>query len=646
MSSIRVTLPDGSVQTVAEGSRPIDIAQSISPRLADAAIVARVNGQLYDLTSPLKTDATLEILTNKNPEALEVYRHSTAHLLAAAVLELFPGTRLGIGPPTDTGFFYDFERSQPFSSEDLEALERRMWELQAQDLKYERVLTNKEEGLAKYRAQGETMKVELIEEKADPVFSEYTLGPQFIDFCRGPHVPSTSKIKAFKLLSVAGAYWKGDEHNQQLQRIYGTAFFSKKELEDYLNQLEEAKKRDHRKLGKELDLFSIQDLAGPGLIFFHPKGGIVRKELEDWMRDQYLKRGYSLVYTPHIARSDLWKTSGHYGFYAENMFKRMELDDAEYQLKPMNCPFHILIFADRLHSYRELPVRLGELGTVYRYERSGVLHGLLRVRGFTQDDAHIFCTPEQIEDEVVDCLQFAVDTLDTFGFTRYEAELSTWDYGASGKYDGTPQEWELAENALKNAVERLNLKVTIVPDEAAFYGPKIDMKLFDAIGRKWQLSTVQFDFTLPRRFNLEYVAEDGKRHRPLMVHRALFGSVERFFGILLEHYAGAYPLWLAPVQVVVMAITDRQLEYARQITDKLKAAGIRANLDDRSEKVNLKIREAQLQKIPYMVVVGDREAQSGQVSVRHRKKGDLGAQDFERFLTDLRTEIEEKTISG
>ena len=645
MSEIRVTLPDGSVQTVAEGTRPIDVAQTISPRLADAALVARVDGQLFDLTRPLEKDASVEILTAKNPEALEVCRHSTAHLLAAAVLELFPGTRLGIGPPTESGFFYDFERSQPFSSEELEALERKMWELQAQDLKFERVLTNKEEGLAKYSAAGEKMKVELIEEKADPIFTEYTLGPNFIDFCRGPHVPSTAKLKAFKLLSVAGAYWKGDEHNQQLQRIYGTAFLSKKDLEDHLKQLEEAKKRDHRKLGKELDLFSIQELAGPGLIFFHPKGGIVRKQLEDWMREQYLERGYSLVYTPHVARFDLWKTSGHADYYSKDMFSRMELDDAEYQLKPMTCPFHVLIFADRMHSYRELPVRLGELGTVYRYERSGVLHGLLRVRGFTQDDAHIFCTPEQAENEVVNCLQFALDVLKTFGFEKYEAELSTWDGGVSGKYEGAPEEWELAENALRKASERLNLDVKVIPDEAAFYGPKIDMKLFDAIGRKWQLSTVQFDFTLPRRFKLEYVGEDGKRHRPLMVHRALFGSVERFFGILLEHYAGAYPLWLAPVQAVAMAITDRQVDYAREVTKKLTAAGLRVHLDDRSEKINMKIREAQLQQVPYMLVAGEREAQNGQISVRHRRRGDLGALSVEDFLANALTEVAQKVLS-
>src|SRR3984957_18277331 len=592
MSSIQITLPDGSQKPVEAGSRPIDIARAISPRLADAAIVAKVNGELSDLARPIEADATVEILTTKDPAALQVYRHSTAHLLAAAVLELFPETQLGIGPPIENGFYYDFDRPTPFTPEDLEKIEARMWEIQARNLPYERIYTNKEEGLKKYSEAW--MKCELITERAGEVFTEYTLGPQFIDFCRGPHLPSTSKIKAFKLLSIAGAYWKGDEHNKQLQRIYGTAFFTKKELDEYLQKLEEAKKRDHRKLGKELDLFSIQELAGPGLIFFHPKGGIVRRQIEDWMRDQYIKRGYSLVYTPHVMRAELWKTSGHYGFYADNMFKRIELDDAEYQLKPMNCPGHILIYRDRMHSYRDLPVRLGELGTVYRYERSGVMHGLLRVRGFTQDDAHIFCAPEQIEDEVVSCLQFAIDTLSTYGFDDYEAELSTWDGGASGKYDGTPEQWQLAENALKRATERLNMKVKVMPDEAAFYGPKIDVKLVDAIGRLWQLSTVQFDFTLPRRFGLEYIAEDGKKHRPLMVHRALFGSVERFFGILVEHYAGAFPVWLAPVQAAILPITDKQAGYAHEVEDKLKAAGVRVSVDDRSEKVNLKIRDAQL----------------------------------------------------
>ena len=637
-----VTLPDGSQQSVNSGTRPIDIAKAISPRLASDAIVARVNDQLYDLTRPLESDTKLEILTPRNPEALQVYRHSTAHLLAAAVLELFPETQLGIGPPTDSGFYYDFQRDTKFTPEDLEKIEARMHELQAKNLPFERKLTAKQDGLAKY--QDDWMKRELIEERAGDVFSEYTLGPGFIDFCRGPHVPSTEKLKAFKLLSIAGAYWKGNEKNPQLQRIYGTAFFTQKELNEYLHQLEEAKKRDHRKLGQELDLFSIQELAGPGLIFFHPKGGIVRKQLEDWMRDAYLKRGYSLVYTPHVMRRDLWKTSGHANFYSQNMFTPMELDDAEYQLKPMNCPGHILIYRDRLRSYRDLPVRLGELGTVYRYERSGTMHGLLRVRGFTQDDAHIFCTREQIEDEIVSCLDFAKDTLNTFGFTDYKAEISTWDGGASGKYDGDADDWALAEGALRKACDRLGIEAPVIPDEAAFYGPKIDVKLVDAIGRLWQLSTVQFDSFLPRRFDLEYVAEDGKRHRPLMVHRALYGSIERFFGILVEHYAGAFPVWLAPVQAIILPITDRQNAYAREIEQRLIDGGFRVELDDRSEKVNAKIREAQLQKIPYMLVIGDREAQSGQVSVRNRKLGDQGAVPLDSFIDRLAQVIASKNL--
>jgi len=643
MSNIEITLPDGSKKPVEAGTSPLDIAKSIGPRLADAVIVAKVNGELYDLTRPLESDATVQLLTAKDPESLVVYRHSTAHLLAAAVLELYPETQLGIGPPIDTGFYYDFDRATPFTPDDLEKIEKKMWEIQARNLPYERVLTAKGEGLRKY--SDAWMKCELIEERAGDIFTEYTLGPQFIDFCRGPHLPSTSKIKAFKLLSVAGAYWKGDEHKKQLQRIYGTAFFSQKDLDEYLKQVEEAKKRDHRKLGKELDLFSIQELAGPGLIFFHPKGGIIRKQLEDWMRDQYLKRGYSLVYTPHVARLDLWKTSGHANFYAKNMFSPMELDDAEYQLKPMNCPFHILIYADKQHSYRDLPVRLGELGTVYRFERSGVLNGLFRVRGFTQDDAHIFCTQDQIEDEVVGCLQFAIDTLAAFGFDKYTAELSTWDGGASGKYDGAPEQWKLAETALHRAAERLNVQAKLIPDEAAFYGPKIDVKLVDAIGRPWQLSTVQFDFTLPRKFQLEYVGEDGHKHQPLMVHRALYGSLERFFGILIEHYAGAFPVWLAPVQAIVLPITDRQTEYARGVRRQLDAAGIRATVDERNEKVNFKIREAQLQKIPYMLVVGDREQANNQVAVRNRKHGDQGAQPLEDCIAGIRKLIDTKAVA-
>jgi threonyl-tRNA synthetase len=639
--SITITLPDGSQKQVSPGTRPLDIAKEISPRLADDAVVARVNGDLYDLTRPLEGDAQLQILTSKNPEALEVYRHSTAHLLAAAVLELFPDTKLGIGPPTDAGFYYDFQRDTPFTPEDLEKIEAKMWELQKQGLSYDRVMTRKDEGLQKY--SDAWMKCELIRERAGEVFSEYTLGPRFIDFCRGPHVPDTSRIKAFKLLNVAGAYWKGNEKNPQLQRVYGTAFFSKKDLEEYLNKLEEAKRRDHRKLGQELDLFSIQEVAGPGLIFYHPKGGIIRKLIEDWMRDQYLKRGYSLVFTPHVMRKELWRISGHTEHYAENMFTPIELDDAEYQLKPMNCPGHILIYQNKLRSYRDLPVRLGELGTVYRYERSGTMHGLLRVRGFTQDDAHIFCTPQQVEDEMVSCLEFAVDVLKNYGFDHYEAELSTWDGGVAGKYDGTPEQWTSAEQALQKAAQRVGLNVTVMPDEAAFYGPKIDVKLFDAIGRKWQLSTVQFDFNLPRRFNLEYIAEDGKAHQPVMVHRALYGSVERFFGTLIEHYAGAFPVWLAPVQATVLPITDRQIDFARKVGEQLDAAGVRVTVDDRSEKVNLKIREAQLQKVPFMLVVGDREAQAGTVSVRNRKHGDQGVKAVAEFITQITQLIGSKT---
>jgi len=640
MPEISITLPDGSQKSMPAGSRPLDVALAISKRLADDCIVAKVNGDLWDLTRPFDGDATLQLLTTKDPESLDVYRHSTAHLLAAAVLELFPETKLGIGPFIENGFYYDFDRPTHFTPDDLELIEKKMWEIQARGLTYDRVYTKKEEGLAKYAH--EPMKVELITERAGEIFSEYTLGPNFIDFCRGPHLPSTLKIKAFKLLNVSGAYWKGDEKRQQLQRIYATAWFTKKDQDEFLARIEEAKKRDHRKLGKELDLISIQELAGPGLIFFHPKGGIIRKALEDWMREQYLERGYSLVYTPHVARLDLWKTSGHANFYADNMFVPMELDDATYQLKPMNCPFHILIYADRQKSYRDLPVRLGELGTVYRYERSGTLHGLLRVRGFCQDDAHIFCRPDQAEDEVVACLEFARDTLTTFGFTEYEAEISTWDGGASGKYDGEPAQWELAENALKRACDKVGLKAKVIADEAAFYGPKIDVKLVDAIGRKWQLSTVQFDFTLPRRFGLEYVGEDNKKHQPLMVHRALFGSVERFFGILVEHYAGAFPIWLAPVQVVVCPITDRQNEFAYELGRQLKEAGMRVEVDDRSEKVNLKIRDAQMQKIPFMLVVGGREAEAGNVSVRHRKHGDQGVVPVAEFIARAQELIKTK----
>jgi threonyl-tRNA synthetase len=624
----------------------MDVARSIGSRLADDAVVARVNGELWDLTRPFEGDSGFEILTSKSgEEALKVYRHSTAHLLAAAVLELYPGTKLGIGPAIESGFYYDFEREEPFSTEDLEAIEKRMHAIRDRDVPYVRVLVDKQEGLKHYQELGESMKCELISEKASDIFTEYKLGDQFIDFCLGPHVPTTKRLKAFKLLSVSGAYFKGDQKRQQLQRIYGTAFFNQKELDEYLARLEEAKRRDHRLLGKQLDLLSIQELAGPGLIFFHPKGALVRKQLEDWMREQYLARGYSLVNTPHVARESLWSVSGHLQNYKDSMFSGMELDDGVYRLKPMNCPMHILIYKDSPRSYRDLPVRLGELGNVYRYERSGTLHGLFRVRGFTQDDAHIFCTPEQMEDEITGCLQFAVDTLKTYGFDRYKAELSTWDGGASGKYLGSADQWTAAENALHRATERVGLEVKVVPDEAAFYGPKIDVKLLDCLDRSWQLSTVQFDWNLPQRFELEYVGQDGEKHRPMMVHRALYGSVERFFGILLEHYAGAFPTWLAPVQVIVLPIADRHLEYAKTVVARLEAEGFRVELDARSEKVNYKIREAQLQKIPFMLVAGDREVEQGKVGVRNRKHGDQGAQGIDEFVAALKALVESKAVS-
>ena len=535
------------------------------------------------------------------------------------------------------------QRDKPFTPEDLEKIEAKMQEIVDADLPNRRVWMDRDEALKLYREQGDTMKCELISEKTDePKVSIYKTGEKFNDFCRGPHIPSMGRIKAFKLLSVAGSYWKGDERNQRLQRVYGTSFFSKKDLEAYLTQVEEAKKRDHRKLGRELDLFSIQETAGPGLIFWHPKGALVRKVVEDWLRDEYLRRGYGLVVTPHVAKLELWKISGHTGFYSENMFKPMELDEIEYQLKPMNCPFHILIYKDKLRSYRDLPVRLGELGTVYRYERSGVMHGLLRVRGFTQDDAHIFCTPEQVKDEVVACVDFALDVLKTFGFANYEVELSTWDGGVSGKYAGDGEEWALAEKGLQQALAERGIEAKVIPDEAAFYGPKIDVKMVDAIGRSWQLSTVQFDFNLPRRFELEYIAEDGAKHRPYMVHRALLGSVERFMGVLIEHYAGAFPTWLAPVQVKILPITDAQMDYARGVKERLQAAGVRVELDERNEKIGYKIREAQLEKVPYMLVVGQKEVEAGKVAVRDRRKGDQGARGLEEFLAEIGAEIEAK----
>jgi threonyl-tRNA synthetase len=639
--TINIALPDGTSKNVPRGTNAYEIAKAISPRLADAALAAKVNGKVVDLARPIEEDAEIRILTEKDPESLEVFRHSSAHVLATAVTELFPETKLGHGPPTESGFFYDFYRPTPFTPDDLEKIEKRMAEVVARDEKFVREYEPRDQALQKYDKEGDWMKVHFIQKhtEGEDKVSFYRNGG-FVDFCRGPHIPSTGRIKAFKLLNIAGAYWLNDEHNPQLQRIYGTSFYAKKDLEAYLNAIEEAKKRDHRVLGQQLDLFSIQELAGPGLIFWHPKGGLIRKEMEDWMRAEYLKRGYSLVFTPHVARLDLWKTSGHSGYYSENMFTPIELDDAEYMLKPMNCPGHILIYKDALRSYRELPVRLGELGTVYRYERSGVMHGLLRVRGFTQDDAHIFCTPEQIEDEIVGCIDFALGVLTTYGFDQYQVELSIWDPNQPEKYVGSKENWEAAIASLEKAMQRRSIPYKTIPGEAAFYGPKIDVKLVDAIGRLWQLSTVQFDFTLPQRFNLEYVAEDGTRKQPLMVHRALYGSIERFFGVLIEHYAGNFPVWLSPVQAVMIPISERHAPYAQQVADTLKSAGVRVNVDARNEKMNAKIREHTMQKVPFLLVVGDKEVESGEVSVRTRGKGDEGHVKVAEFVDRIGRLIE------
>jgi threonyl-tRNA synthetase len=639
--TVNVTLPDGSSQPFPAGTRPLDVARSISPRLADDALVAKVNDELYDLTRPLETDAKLQILTAKNPEALTVYRHSTAHLLAAAVLELFPETKLGIGPPTEAGFYYDFQRDTPFTMDDLEKIEQRMRELQSRNLPYERQLTRKDDGLRKYA--DDWMKRELIAEKAADIFSEYTLGPHFIDFCRGPHVPFTGKLKAFKLLSIAGAYWKGSEKNPQLQRIYGTAFFSKKDLDEYLNRLEEAKKRDHRKLGKELELFTVNEMVGAGLPLWLPKGATVRRLLEDYILERERESGYEHVYTPDLAKVELYQRSGHWEHYKDDMFPPMDLETEQMVLRPMNCPHHILIYESKMHSYRDLPVRIAELGTQYRYERSGVLSGLSRVRCMTLNDAHIFCTPDQIKEEFSGVMRLVERAYKDLGITQYRYRLSLHDPANKEKYVNNPEMWELGERVLREAMDSLGLRYEEAIGEAAFYGPKLDIQLADVMGHEETYSTIQVDFHLPSQFDLSYVAPDGKRHRPVMIHRAIVSTMERMVSYLIELYAGAFPVWLAPVQATVLPITDRQIDYANQVLAKLREAGIRATLDDRKEKVNLKIREAQLQKVPFMLVIGDREAEAGAVSVRNRRHGDQGVRPVEEFVADIARLVREKT---
>lgn len=643
MSQIEVTLPDGSKHAVAPGIRPIDIAQSISPRLADAAIVAKVDGELYDLTRPLEKSASLEILTNKDPEALRVYRHSTAHLLAAAVLELYPETQLGIGPPIESGFYYDFDRAIAFTPEDLEKIEKRMWEIQQRNLPYERIYTRKDEGLKKYRDAW--MKCELIDERAGDVFTEYTLGPHFIDFCLGPHVPNTSKIKAFKLLSIAGAYWRGDEHNKQLQRIYGTAFFTKKDLEDYLNRLEEAKRRDHRRLGRELELFTVNESVGAGLPLWLPKGATIRRLLEDYILERERATGYQHVYTPDLAKVELYQRSGHWAHYHQDMFPTMDLETEKMVLRPMNCPHHILVFESKKRSYRDLPIRIAELGTMYRYERSGVLSGLSRVRSMTLNDAHIFCTPEQIKEEFSGVMRLVEQAYRDLGITQYRYRLSLRDPANKDKYVNNDEMWALGERVLREAMDSLGLPYIEARGEAAFYGPKLDIQLADVMGHEETYSTIQVDFHLPNQFGLGYVAADGKEHRPVIIHRAIVSTMERMVSYLIELYAGAFPVWLAPVQATVLPITDRQTEYARVVRKQLEDAGVRSTVDDRNEKVNLKIREAQLQKVPYMLVVGDREQQSGEVAVRNRKHGDQGAKPLAEFVSEIRKVIDSKAVS-
>ncbi len=596
------------------------------------AVVLKKDGRLVDLASILKDGEKAEVVFLGDPEALEVLRHSTAHLMAQAVKHLFPEAKVTIGPAIESGFYYDFDVSEPFTPEDLKKIEKEMKKLAQQKIPIVREVISKDEAIKMFREMGEDYKVEIIEEIPDSKVSIYRQG-DFVDLCRGPHLDHTGKIKYFKLLSVAGAYWRGDEKNKMLSRIYGTAFFTKDELNKYLKFLEEAKKRDHRKLGKELDLFSFNEHIGPGLVLWHPRGARIRRIMEDFWVNEHYRNGYELLYTPHIAREELWQISGHLDFYSDHMFKGMEVESQKYLVKPMNCPFHIQIYKTKKRSYRELPLRWAELGTVYRYEKSGVLHGLLRVRGFTQDDAHIFCTPEQLEDEIIEVIRFSLMILRTFGFEDFHVFLST----RPEKYVGTLDNWERATEALKLGLENAGLNYDIDPGEGVFYGPKIDIKIKDSLGREWQCSTIQVDFNLPDRFEMIYIGSDGKEHRPIMIHRALMGSFERFFGTLIEHYAGAFPMWLAPEQVVVLPLSEKFDSYAREIHQQLLASDIRSHLDNRSESLGYRIRDNQKKKVPVMVIVGEKEQQNNTVSLRWRD----GTQEHDLKLNDFIARIRE-----
>jgi threonyl-tRNA synthetase len=632
MSLINVQLPDGSKRELQSGATVADLAASIGAGLAKAALAGQVNGELVDLSAPLTDGATVAIITEKSPEALDIIRHSTSHLMAQAVKELFPAAKVTIGPSVENGFYYDFDVDTPFTPEDLERIEKRMAELAVAGQELTRKVLPAAEAIAFFEKMGEPYKKELIEDIGAEQVSIYSQGG-FADLCRGPHVPNTNKLKAFKLLSIAGAYWRGNENNRMLQRIYGTAFVDKKELEAYLHRLEEAKRRDHRKLGRELDLFSFSDEVGPGFAIWHPKGAMLRTLLEDFERKEHLKRGYDIVVGPQILKTELWQRSGHYDNYRENMYFT-EVDEQSFGVKPMNCLAHMMIYKSQLRSYRDLPQRYFELGTVHRHERAGVLHGLLRVRCFTQDDAHILCTPEQLDGEIKGVLKFVSDVMAIFGFD-YEMELST----RPEKSIGSDEDWERATAALLGALKDTGRPFEINEGDGAFYGPKIDIKLRDCLDRRWQCATIQCDFTLPERFDLTYVASDGERKRPVMVHRVILGSIERFIGVLIEHFAGNFPLWLAPVQAVVLTVTDNQIPYAQEVFKQLRAAGIRVQEDLRNEKLNFKIREAQLQKIPYMLVIGDKEVEQGTVTPRYRDGKNLHAMQPEEFISFVESEV-------
>jgi threonyl-tRNA synthetase len=660
MSEINVQLKDGVSVPMPSSSTIAEALKKLDRDVAKQALAAKVAGREVDLTAQLaalpadnggQNSVQIEPIVPQTRDGLEVLRHSTAHLLAAAVLDLFPGTKLGIGPALlddpRYGYFYDVITPRPLMEADLPVIEKRMKQIASQNLAYRRDEIPKTEALRIFGDRDEPLKCELIDEKAGGTVSVYYIdGSPFIDFCLGPHVPNTNKLRAFKLLSLAGAYWKGDASQPQMQRIYGTAFFTQEELDAWLKQREEAEKRDHRRLGRELDLFSILEDYGQGLIFWHPKGGAIRKEMEDYLRAELIKRGYGLVFTPHIAKRELWFTSGHEANYADSMFSPMEFEEQEFRLKPMNCPGHIGIYKSAQRSYRDLPLRYAELGTVYRAELSGTLHGLTRVRGFTQDDAHLFCTPEQVRGEILGCIDFAFNLFEVFGFKDIKVELSVRGNDPESHYLGSDVDWERAEEALVDALNARQVPYTRVEGEAVFYGPKIDIRVEDAIGRTWQLTTVQFDFNLPERFQIEYIGEDNKPHRPIMIHRALFGSMERFFGVLIEHYAGAFPFWLAPVQVAVLPITDRVNEYAEEVVKELRDAGMRVEANLRSEKVGAKIRDAQLQKVPFMLVLGDREMEQKVVAVRERTQGDIGVMSLSEFKEKARGLIETRALTN